>query len=163
MSRSTRARSRRPIFARLTVLGAVLFYISTFFFEFAITLPVWPGVQDHFTLEYGTLRLDDEFSYPLKPHIEFSVERIRWPQHGRWYTTGWHTLLPGAVGRVWGASSVVAMAIAPLWPFVLVIILFRRHALIFWRKPPGHCRKCGYDLRLNESGVCPECGVEVAR
>ena len=33
----------------------------------------------------------------------------------------------------------------------------------FWPKPPvkpGHCR-CGYDLRGNESGVCPECGVEV--
>ena len=29
----------------------------------------------------------------------------------------------------------------------------------FWPKPPkpGHCR-CGYDLRGNESGVCPECG-----
>jgi hypothetical protein len=32
----------------------------------------------------------------------------------------------------------------------------------FWPKPvrPGNCR-CGYDLRGNESGVCPECGVEV--
>ena len=29
----------------------------------------------------------------------------------------------------------------------------------FWPKPvkPGHCR-CGYDLRGNTSGVCPECG-----
>ncbi len=32
----------------------------------------------------------------------------------------------------------------------------------FWPKPvkPGHCR-CGYDLRGNTSGVCPECGIEV--
>ena len=39
--------------------------------------------------------------------------------------------------------------------------------MLVWRfgpKPvkPGHCR-CGYDLRGNESGVCPECGVEVRR
>ena len=29
----------------------------------------------------------------------------------------------------------------------------------FWPKPPqaGHCR-CGYDLRGNISGTCPECG-----
>ena len=32
----------------------------------------------------------------------------------------------------------------------------------FWRKPakPRHCR-CGYDLQGNESGRCPECGIEV--
>jgi hypothetical protein len=24
--------------------------------------------------------------------------------------------------------------------------------------PPGHCRKCGYDLTGNVSGVCSECG-----
>ena len=29
--------------------------------------------------------------------------------------------------------------------------------------PPGHCQKCGYDLTGNVSGVCPECGTEVAR
>lgn len=28
-----------------------------------------------------------------------------------------------------------------------------------WRK--GHCRKCGYDLACNESGVCPECGEAI--
>ena len=26
--------------------------------------------------------------------------------------------------------------------------------------PPGHCPTCGYDLRGNTSGVCPECGAE---
>jgi len=25
--------------------------------------------------------------------------------------------------------------------------------------PPGHCRTCGYNLRGNVSGVCPECGT----
>ncbi len=26
------------------------------------------------------------------------------------------------------------------------------------RYPPGHCRRCGYDLTGNQSGRCPECG-----
>ncbi len=26
---------------------------------------------------------------------------------------------------------------------------------------PTHCRSCGYDLKGNESGICPECGVAV--
>ncbi len=29
------------------------------------------------------------------------------------------------------------------------------------RIPPGHCRKCGYDLTGNVSGVCPECGERI--
>ncbi len=36
-------------------------------------------------------------------------------------------------------------------PFVILEHLRRR-------RPPGHCRKCGYDLTGNVSGRCPECG-----
>lgn len=28
--------------------------------------------------------------------------------------------------------------------------------------PPGHCRECGYALKGNVSGVCPECGTAIA-
>jgi predicted amidophosphoribosyltransferase len=35
-------------------------------------------------------------------------------------------------------------------------------AFLWWRgrRPTavGHCRKCGYNLTGNISGVCPECG-----
>jgi hypothetical protein len=30
------------------------------------------------------------------------------------------------------------------------------------RFPPGHCEECGYALKGNVSGVCPECGTVIA-
>jgi len=30
------------------------------------------------------------------------------------------------------------------------------------RRMAGHCRRCGYDLTGNESGVCSECGEEIS-
>ncbi len=28
--------------------------------------------------------------------------------------------------------------------------------------PPGHCRRCGYNLHSNKSGRCPECGKSIS-
>ena len=47
-------------------------------------------------------------------------------------------------------TSLVSVVL--LWPFVL---------LIPRRWPVGRCAACGYDLRGNASGVCPECGTAV--
>ena len=49
----------------------------------------------------------------------------------------------------------------PLWiPLAIVGI---PTAILWWRDrrriPAGHCRKCGYNLTGNVSGVCPECGT----
>ncbi len=48
----------------------------------------------------------------------------------------------------------------PLWmPLAIAAIL----TAWLWHRdrrriPPGHCRKCGYNLTGNVSGKCPECG-----
>ena len=51
---------------------------------------------------------------------------------------------------------------SPLYAAFLAVLL---PTLAVWRFvpkfPPGHCR-CGYDLRGNVSGRCPECGTRIA-
>lgn len=52
-------------------------------------------------------------------------------------------------------------------PLLFVTIVTLVLAILgFWmsraRPQPGCCRKCGYDLRGNTSGRCPECGAEAS-
>lgn len=42
--------------------------------------------------------------------------------------------------------------------FVLALLLSRYAPA---RTYPGSCRRCGYDLTGNQSGVCPECGTRL--
>jgi hypothetical protein len=64
--------------------------------------------------------------------------------------------------RVWRSGDIGI--VFPLWiPFVMGIAFTafaRRRAR---RASEGHCRRCGYDLTGNVSGVCPECGAVAAR
>ena len=60
-----------------------------------------------------------------------------------------------------GVTQVNGFTLPLIYPFAGVAI----PTLLVWRfwpksVKPGHCR-CGYDLQGNESGRCPECGVEV--
>ena len=81
------------------------------------------------------------------PEGEYAKWRRWWRWESRWRTdvdNSWH------------------MARVPLW---LVLILVLMPTLLVWyrdrRIPFGHCRKCGYDLTGNVSGVCPECGESI--
>ena len=62
-------------------------------------------------------------------------------------------------------SGPVRMASVPLWPLppgfvVLTALLWRCDRQR--RIPAGHCQRCGYDLNMNVSGQCPECGRQIA-
>lgn len=62
------------------------------------------------------------------------------------------------------SSGKNSFAMLPCW-ILLSMAVVPTGALI-WRDhrriPPGHCKKCGYDLTGNTSGRCPECGKGVA-
>src|SRR5262245_24466128 len=55
----------------------------------------------------------------------------------------------------------------PLLPISIAVSVLS--AFFWWREwlrehrhfPFGHCRRCGYDLTGNTSGVCPECGTAI--
>ncbi len=48
----------------------------------------------------------------------------------------------------------------------LVFSVFAFPTALLWyrdRRPlKGHCQGCGYNLKGNETGVCPECGESIA-
>jgi hypothetical protein len=47
--------------------------------------------------------------------------------------------------------------------FSTMIVWRRQLQALFPRKrQPGHCGRCGYNLRANISGICPECGVSIS-
>ena len=69
-------------------------------------------------------------------------------------TTDW---LPGYERYPTYPSAVTLWA--PVW--MLIVIVLPPTVYLFWRDrrhPRGHCQECGYDLKGNVSGVCPECG-----
>jgi len=68
-----------------------------------------------------------------------------------WWFDKWRSTGAGGV-RYTGAHI-------PTW---VLVVLVAMPTLGLWRcdrrRQPGLCIKCGYDLRGNESEVCPECG-----
>jgi hypothetical protein len=75
--------------------------------------------------------------------------------------------LPYAVHNPKGLLAEVIEIAVPLWQLALLLsvypgLVFIRRARRRWRRTGGiPCESCRYDLTMNTSGVCPECGVEV--
>jgi hypothetical protein len=73
-----------------------------------------------------------------------------WPEGRFWFT------YPEVTYKVaWVAYLPLWMPAAVFAALMLWMIPWRR------RRPPHHCKRCGYDLTGNISGLCPECGASV--
>ena len=62
-------------------------------------------------------------------------------------------------------TSVRISFFLPMLPSGILPALWLIAALRRWRRPfpPGHCQKCGYDLRAHNAGqLCPECGMVIS-
>ena len=64
-----------------------------------------------------------------------------------------------ADGIVQPVGSLAAFAAAYVVPAVLTYVLISRRHFREARRSAGLCLRCGYDLRGNVSGACPECGT----
>ena len=122
-----------------------------------------PRGRSHFTDRSGLVVVDHCLYFTLQsaeqPHpyltpkqlvqLKYVIARLA-PQ----------SLTPHHVWRPFIADGVLVM---PLW--ICLVITAVPTGYLWWRDrrriPPGHCRKCGYNLTGNVSGVCPECGEKV--
>ena len=76
-----------------------------------------------------------------------------------WFVAAGGFLLIGIITGGLGPVAVFVAALSVVWlPFWY---WFERPAeLRRARKANGQCLRCGYDLKGNVSGVCPECGTD---
>ena len=75
----------------------------------------------------------------------------------------WSKAVPSVVyfhKRVWPDVRLIYLLV-PVGLGACAISLAVCRIIVGKRDPKGRCRKCGYDLSGNVSGVCPECGSEV--
>ncbi|UCE62367.1 MAG: hypothetical protein JSU63_11760 [Phycisphaerales bacterium] len=94
-----------------------------------------------------------------------TTEHIPWDVGSHWGFGYQSSLVPGPRGVTHKSTALTA----PLWAVVVLfgiypaIVFIRGPRTRRQRKTKNLCADCGYDLTGNESGVCPECGWEVAR
>jgi hypothetical protein len=67
------------------------------------------------------------------------------------FGVGWD--LPGVVSWRWLRFPYWMLVAASMMPALIWCWIHRPH----FGYPPGHCKKCGYDLRASKNR-CPECG-----
>ena len=98
--------------------------------NFPFGSPPWPG-----QLTSASTSLSGEAAPSW--HCRFNLERRLGPAGG---------MNTSLVVPVWAPLFAVTVPTVVLW------YLERRRA-------PGSCRRCGYNLTGNTSGICPECGA----
>ncbi len=75
------------------------------------------------------------------------------------YNVVWHAESRRPNLALWNQWRWTPYVELPLYAVFLVVAV---PTLLVWRFVPrfprGHCRRCGYNLKYNTSGLCPECG-----
>jgi hypothetical protein len=122
-------------------------FITSLRWEIGVVAP--PG---GLTLWLGCIHITDL--------AQFGQHEWHVDDHGRF---AWREVARGPAWIPWSYSLFGFPAVVvPLWILLLIIAL--PTALLWYRdrRPPkGCCQGCGYNLRGNVSGICPECGESV--
>ena len=142
----------RDLWARASFFGAVLL---VYLLSARYCLTVYLTDKHAIGLVAGAVLLQertpprtgrDYFGNPVSP------ERRVFYCYRHEYAMQW-----GYTVRLGTASTTWTLEVG-LWPFVIVAGLPLAWGWVRWI-PPGHCKKCGYDLRGSPGTCCPECGT----
>lgn len=123
--------------------------------------PAWgePDDLDSSIVEISVHFLNALYEYPEDPSAKYCILRERewWPT----VKSNYHAML-----WFWGPCTKYTVSYSLLLlVIVLAIAVSSIRRIILRRREPADlrplCGRCGYSLRHNLSGVCPECGTAV--
>jgi hypothetical protein len=155
----TSANRGHPLVLRIVVVGCI---ITTLLWAISY---VWtfshsgPGIRSNtffrLTLQNGVIRYMER-AYPFASSERWDMQPCQ----------AWRKLLtagpPSPQPKPTKARTFLTGVGTRLLPLFAIVLLT---ASLFWmdrrRWPTGCCQECGYDLRGNTSGRCPECGCPV--
>lgn len=119
----------------------------------AAALPVERD-ETHLMFGHGLLALSSNTVYSgsfQRPYSDLNSRALAWATVDSMFPGLWRAdRYP--CGPVMGVKTWPVACIATL-PLVVALAAHRRSV------PPGHCRRCRYDLRGLDGNVCPECGA----
>ncbi len=154
MSRRSRIRRIAKWSGVVVCAGLVTVWVVSLRWSTSAPIVTWKGVSSHtvIRMEPGCLL------WYTAPDRSWTVGSARGRASGSTRTTQerstWLVWWP----RVFSLSFGIGARL-PLWIPVFIVALPTGY--LFYRDPrypPGHCQGCGYNLKGNVSGVCPECG-----
>jgi hypothetical protein len=92
----------------------------------------------------------------------FAENMDLWCGRSDWH--GWRSFAHSASWPRWYSAQGRWILTIPLWMFFLAVLV---PTAIMWYRirsciVTGYCLDCGYDLRGNVSGRCPECGAAIS-
>lgn len=95
----------------------------------------------------------DGFGYTINVEVNYTNATRHDLMHDEGGWRYWHVRIPLAI--------VIPIAFVLTYAFWMDAV-YRRFVWLCRRLPEGYCQSCAYDLRGNQSGICPECGLAVS-
>ena len=151
------------------VLWALAFFSGPYTTEWSLTARI-----------FVRIKIDQRFEFFIAPKApaEVRMAQFQGPEGAPWLDQ-WASACyqvqnpPTILGFAWKQSDPfqvgpskglpITLLLVPLWAPLLLftfpaVVLIRNALRRRARLRNGCCKKCGYDLQGNISGVCPECG-----
>jgi len=144
------------ILSLLVCLGALGLWVRSYWVHDQLQV----RAVEHWLILHSTSGVLFVFDNRFIDSQAFRIEWIRQPEIagktplgllGSLIDFNYDASLPSSAGKV---LTFPHWAVAALFALLPSARLYRR----LRRREDGRCKKCGYDLAGNVSGVCPECG-----